>query len=275
MKTEHTKKNSSFLKTWDILSPMVYYYLIYNIAFILLAFTVNAVMGLNADVDAKSGIIGNSDTLNAIIGALAKCLGVLPLLPMLRSQLRRNKVIDRHGQSNAASYVLTTVMSFSFSIGLNIFIILTGLIGSSESYQEVAQRQYGVAFGLGLILYGIVAPLVEEVIFRGLIYNRLKKYYPVVLSAVVSAFLFGAFHGNLIQALYGTCMGILMAYVYERFKDFKLPCLFHAVANTAVYTITSKESLYNAVIRPYNCVILLAAAAFTVIWTEKRHKTQD
>lgn len=231
------KDISAFRKTWEILSPAVYYYAVYNIAFILLAFMTNLIMNsaVGAGVQAWAG---QGTTLSGIINGLAMSVGVLPLLPMLKSQLYRNRVLYPTPKPKASAYLITVILAFTSSVGLNIILITTGLVGKSESYKQVAERQYGVAFGIGLFLYGVIAPFVEEVVFRGLLYNRMKKYYPTLISAIVSALIFGAWHGNLIQGFYGSCMGLLLAYTYERFGDFKIPCIFHAVANISVYTLT-------------------------------------
>lgn len=270
MNSNQTKEINSFKKTWDILSPAVYFYAVYNIALILLVFITNTIMN-NIDSANTQILIEHNKTVNGMINGLAGLLGILPLFQMLKSQLYRNKILINSEKAKGLQYLITCVIAFASSIGLNILFILTGLIEHSESYQQVAERQYGVAFGIGLFLYGIISPFTEEVVFRGLLYNRMKKYYPTILSVIVSAVLFGAVHGNMIQALYGTCMGLLLAYTYEKFKDFTIPCIFHAIANITVYTITNNSQLYTAIVRPYNCVILLGIAICTIIYLEKEY----
>ncbi len=257
-----SKKQNSFAKTWDVLSPAVIYYAVYNIAFILLVYMVSAFLnGMNGE-KALADMNGNA-TVAAIVNGAAMLIGIVPLLPMLRKQLVGCK------KSGLLQYIITVVIAFSSSVAFNIFMTLTGLTESSASYTQVADRQYGIAFGLGIFLYGVVSPLAEEVVFRGLIYNRMKKYYPTALSAVISAVIFGVWHGNLIQAVYGSVMGLLLAYIYERFGSFAIPCLFHAAANIAVYTITCHDIFYNVLIKPYVCIVLLAVAAGGILYIEK------
>ncbi len=263
------KDISAFKKTWDILSPAVYYYAVYNIALILLAFIMSLI--LDTSVGAKLQSRNGYDAMmNVLLNSLAMLFGVLPLIPLLKGQLYRNKYLYAGPKAKPAAYLITTVIAFASSVGLNILLILTGFVGKSESYKQVAEKQYGVAFGVGFFIYGVISPIVEEIVFRGLIFNKMKKYYPMWISVIVSALLFGAWHGNLVQALYGTCMGILLAYTYEKFKDFKIPCMFHAVANIAVYTITYNQGLYNVVVRPYNAVGLIAVSIVIIVLIEKK-----
>lgn len=160
----------------------------------------------------------------------------------------------------------TVLLAFSASLGLNILLTLTGFADASQTYQEVAGRQYGVAFGVGIILYGVISPLAEEVVFRGVVYNRLRRFYGPVIGAVVSGVFFGAFHGNLVQGVYGACMGILIAYVYERQGSFFFPVIFHAVANLAVYGTARLQTVQEAVFTPLGCGIALAAALAVCIY---------
>ena len=263
------KDISTFKKTWDILSPAVYYYAVYNVAFILLAFIMSLILDTSVGAKLQSRN-GYEAMMKVLLNSLAMLFGTLPLIPLLKGQLYRNKYLDSGPKVKPAAYLVTVIIAFTSSVGLNILLILTGLVGKSESYKQVAERQYGVAFGIGLFIYGVISPIVEEIVFRGLIYNRMKKYYPMWLSVIVSALLFGAWHGNLVQALYGTCMGILIAYTYERFKDFKIPCVFHAIANISVYTITYNQGLYNAVVRSYNAVVLIGISIVLIVLIEKK-----
>lgn len=263
------KDISAFRKTWDILSPAVYYYAVYNVALILLLFIMSLILDTSVGAKLQSRN-GYEDMMKVVLNSLAMLFGILPLIPLLKGQLYRNKYLDAGPKVKPAAYLITIVIAFTSSVGLNILLILTGLVGKSESYKQVAERQYGVAFGIGLFIYGVISPIVEEIVFRGLIYNRMKKYYAIWTSVIVSALLFGAWHGNMVQALYGTCMGILLAYTYERFKDFKIPCIFHAIANISVYTITYNSGLYQAVVRSYNAVVLIGISIVMIVLIEKK-----
>ena len=90
----------------------------------------------------------------------------------------------------------------------------------------------------GILAYGIWSPLKEEVIFRGIIYRLFRKYLPIMAAVFGSALMFGFFHGNSVQMVYGTIMGIVMALLYEKYQTLIAPILFHGAANTAIYIVT-------------------------------------
>lgn len=161
--------------------------------------------------------------------------------------------------------VLTVILALSVSLGLNALLTLTGFVNSSKTYQEVADRQYSVAFAAGLLRYGLISPLTEEILFRGVIYNCLRRFFGPFLSIVVSGILFGAFHGNLVQGVYGACLGMLMAYLYEESGKFCIPLLFHAVANLAVYITARLEGVQKILFTPVGCAVLLAVSVVCVL----------
>ncbi len=127
----------------------------------------------------------------------------------------------------------------------------------SEKYDTVAEIQYSVPIWLGILLYGIISPMVEEMVFRGVIFNRARKFFGVAKAAVFSALLFGVFHGNLLQFLYGTAMGMLMAVCYEYCGCFAAPVLVHMSANVFVFLMSGQTGTAFFV-TPFWCVVFLA-----------------
>ena len=137
----------------------------------------------------------------------------------------------------------SAALAFVAAFGLNILFHLLGITESSEAFNRAANAQYGVDFLIGLLLYGIVSPIAEEAVFRGVMYNRMKRCFGMLPALFLSALLFGCYHGNPVQAIYGTLLGILIAYVYEKYGSFAAPVLFHAVANVSIYALTYHNSL--------------------------------
>lgn len=134
-------------------------------------------------------------------------------------------------------YLFIVAGTVAVAYGLNYLFSATGFIESSESYQNVAKNQYDVAVWAGLILYGVVSPFVEEVIFRGFLYGRMRVYMPKVWAVLISALLFGVYHGNMVQGVYGFVMGILFTVAYDRYKNFYLAVIMHAIANLVGYFV--------------------------------------
>lgn len=274
----NTQSNNKYIdlvrNAGEILIPFVIYYITYLLSYIALTVSVIEIMQLDRY------IFGHETTTRAILGCISMLIGVLPLHSSLRRELdeQREKQDIPVGDTKEIkkikdftllkSVLVTITLAITSSVAINILFIWLHLTESSETYTQVAELQYGVSLITGLILYGIISPLAEEVVFRGIIYNRIRRNYSVTPAVFLSALLFGLYHGNIVQGAYGFLMGILIAYTYERFGSFFHAFLFHAAANTAVYIITSNEAISHVIITPHICLIFILISVF-LLWRMK------
>ncbi len=283
-----TDGQSSFHRAWEALFPYLLYYLAFNAAYLIMAFAYQAAATYMGVGDGQF-MAEHAAAVSGVAEGICRLFAILPLLSMLKRELlwRRESRgpgaakeagagAETGGRMEAGRWVKTGIFTVVFavcaSLGLNVLFALTGFAEASAAYQEVAKRQYGVAFGVGLLLYGVVSPLAEEVVFRGVIYNRMRRLFGRAVGIVASGLLFGVMHGNLVQGVYGACMGMLMAYVYERQDSFFWPVLFHAAANLTVYGTAYAAGLQEALFTPAGCVGLLAVAVLCVGWREVTEK---
>lgn len=100
--------------------------------------------------------------------------------------------------------------------------------GYAES-SSVLDTENGI---LTMIGTAIAAPIIEEVIFRGLIFDRLKKGMPVVLAGIISAVAFGLAHGQIIWICYAGILGLILAYVYHKTGSIKATIAIHMAYNS-------------------------------------------
>lgn len=133
---------------------------------------------------------------------------------------------------------MMAVGTLGMALGLNVLYEVLGVINMSAAYQEVVTMQYAAALPLGLLVNGIAAPIAEEVVFRGVVFNRLKKSMNYQIALIASACIFGMYHGNGIQGTYAFVMGIVIGYCYEQFGMFLVPLAAHMISNITVYLLT-------------------------------------
>ena len=92
----------------------------------------------------------------------------------------------------------------------------------------------------GYLALGILAPVAEELVFRGAILRSLMAYFNYRLPwipIVVSALLFGAVHGNVAQFANAFVMGLLLGWLYCRTHSIVLGVALHWVNNTVAYAM--------------------------------------
>lgn len=87
----------------------------------------------------------------------------------------------------------------------------------------------GISFG---VLAALVAPFVEELIFRGFLFNAILRYTPFWVAAVVSGLVFGMSHGSPTAFFPLACSGVVLAYVYYRTGSLTASMVTHGLFNT-------------------------------------------
>lgn len=118
---------------------------------------------------------------------------------------------------------------------LGLMDAIARLTGSPED-QDVVEGLINGTWQHRLILAGaavIMAPICEEVCFRGFLYNVLKRHAGPVLAAVTSGLFFGSIHGALPQLLPLTIFGVVQCYAYEKSRSLWLPIAIHCVFNAS------------------------------------------
>ena len=103
------------------------------------------------------------------------------------------------------------------SVFLNLFLAGVGAVHADAAAADASAQAGRVSLPLGILIYGVLSPLAEETVFRGITLQRLyllcheKKSGKTafLLAAGLSSLLFGIYHGSVVQGLYAAAMGFL------------------------------------------------------------------
>lgn len=79
----------------------------------------------------------------------------------------------------------------------------------------------------------ILAPIVEEIIFRGVLYNLLNKRMSLPLAALISSLIFGIMHGS--TFFQTAVIGLILAFVYQVTGDLRMAMLGHGLNNGVAF----------------------------------------
>ncbi|MCI6465051.1 MAG: CPBP family intramembrane metalloprotease [Faecalicatena sp.] len=124
-------------------------------------------------------------------------------------------------------------------IGLNCLAVMSNIAFASVEYEETSEVFYSASLPVQYLCLGIIIPLTEELMFRGVLFQRYRERSKFFSAALYSTILFSLTHGNMVQFLYTFVLGLLLAYVYEKFGSFKAPLLLHIVANMTSLILTN------------------------------------
>jgi len=136
-------------------------------------------------------------------------------------------------------YLFLLMMPLVWAVNIGWFLLLEGLertgLRVDRSPQQLVQLIDGfegvhVFIGLALLAV-VVAPVVEELVFRGAFYRFLKSRMPRNAAYAVSAACFALLHANLASFLPLFFLGVALAVVYEVTGNIKVPILVHAFFN--------------------------------------------
>lgn len=123
-----------------------------------------------------------------------------------------------------------------------------------------------------LIFAGILSPIIEEVLFRGVLLNKLKIYGDKI-AIVTTAILFGLFHENFSQFFYAVGLGIIFAYVTLKTGTIKYSILLHIIINImggVINTLILKNPITTIIYGAIIWGIVIAGLVFFIKNYKKR-----
>lgn len=192
-------------------------------------------------------LYGNMDT-NDIMGKLLfqnnwmiaiSSLVCIPLLLWLyrkdewrRKELGlRNRIMQKE-RFGIPSMVVVGVFAIILSNFFSQMIEWSGLNQMFPTYSEQGTYLFREDNMFGMFLgVGILGPMAEELAFRGLFFRRIRDYLNVSWGILISAAVFGIYHGNVVQFVFALLMGLVFAALYERYQTLWAPILAHVAVN--------------------------------------------
>ena len=183
--------------------------------------------------------------LNIIIPMYVICFPILFLV------LRKQEVVkpERHKLSVGKYLLFIPLMAAMIGVGavigitLNLLITLPFGVNPMQSTEISSVMMNSNPFWR-IITAGILAPIVEETIFRKFLIDRTYRYGEWV-AILTSGIMFGLFHGNFAQCFFAAFIGGLFAYIYIRTGQVWYTIGLHMILNLSTSVITM------AVAKPY------------------------
>lgn len=232
---------------WSLIRPLVIYYVGYYLTRMVVG-TLLAGSGIDVLMEQGSPLVNG-------IAMIGGCAALFPLIgEEAEEQRKERKERDKaegKRKNMIPAYLALALFAAASVVFFNTLVSLSGLAQHSGTFQETARRQYGVSLGMGLFLYAGVSAVVEEVVFRFLLFNRFcRAQGRKAFGVVASAFLFAVYHGNIVQGVYAFILGVLIACAYCYFESFFAPVLFHGLGNAVIFLSNMIPELYEIVFSP-------------------------
>lgn len=176
------------------------------------------------------GITSNTD-FNVLVSSFTMYLVGMPFAYFCMKGLPTKKIPER--KINFGQEITLMISAYAGGICASFLIVEIGRFISKLTGHPMVNTAMNVLTGANavtLICAVILAPIMEELVFRKLIIDRIIGYGEGV-AMVVSGVFFGLMHGNLQQAFYTTFLGVFFAYVYIRTGRVRYTIIAHTFVN--------------------------------------------
>jgi hypothetical protein len=202
-------------KVWMIFYPLFYYY-----AIMLIVMTI------------AQWIFG-SDNAHFVLCQLISTVVTIPcILPLYREAVGQSVYgANTRPAKQSDQIVAIVVVVACISIALNNLISMTPLVEMSTGYQEANAGFYGSTLALELLSSALLTPILEELVFRGILFTNLRQMLPRVWAVLISALLFACVHWNIVQFIYALFLGIVLALLMEHCGHVYAAIVGHITAN--------------------------------------------
>lgn len=216
------------------------YILLYFVIYLVMQVISGLIVGITGGITmiSKYGLTGyrshindfiaNSTFIIVVIGAIFSFLIYILLFKNnMEGDLFQRCRFDKMKISDAVKIIITGV---GLSFLCSAFIVLTQeiFVDYSKVSNQISSGEQNV---FGMISAVVLIPAFEEILFRGLIFNELRKNLNLILSVIIQALIFAVAHGNIAQGIYTFCLGVAAALVYTWTKSILSNITLHITFN--------------------------------------------
>lgn len=158
----------------------------------------------------------------------------------------------------------------------NLIISLEQAMGFSGNIPDMPLNDDPAVLSLYVLCVVIIPPVVEELMFRGMVLQGLRRFGDG-FAVVASAALFGLYHGNLAQTVFAFFCGLVMGFVVVRTNSLLPSILIHALNNAAAVAIQLVERYRGAdvalLVGNIRAAVLLALGILSVVYLLLRDRS--
>lgn len=134
----------------------------------------------------------------------------------MSKQLRTNYFTIKQKSAKEIVAILAMIVLLGISVQFFSSCILTTVLNLMPSVAEEYMNNLSAILEITprmLLQVCLIAPIIEELFFRGLIFSLMSKLLPFIFANVVQAIVFGIYHGNVVQAVYAFILGMFIGYI--------------------------------------------------------------
>ena len=229
--------------------PLIYFLFQFILIFLLSYYYVSN----GNDVNLFNDYLSTKQIYIALIVAII-------FIPLLINDYKKYK----KQTNNKINYFYLTILGIILSLIYNVFAYYLNFVLKTSLFDNSNN------IAITLLSTGILGPIIEELMFRGIIYNELKSKYSNMKSILITTIFFAIIHINIIQILYALIIGFILIFVYEKYNNIKAPIILHMASNittTLFLPLLIKNNLIiNYGIFIFSLILLIILKKYTKLF---------
>lgn len=247
---------------------------------------------------AGGGDLDPDIMMNALIGSVNKnamlltivfdliFLGILALFILLTKKSPAKE--ENRGlftKIKPISALLALLIGITGNYALNIVMAYAQMLFPKlfEQYDS-ATEVYTMGGIIPYIIGGVIlAPIVEELVFRGFMQTRFSRAMPTTAAIVAAGLIFGIIHGNVVQAVYAAALGILLGEIFAHSRSIYTSIICHFGFNLSSLpgffaslegSTLDESAIFNAIFTIFSYIAPLLLVVFLSLFFKKDKKSQ-
>ena len=256
---------------------------------VIFLFAKNILSSQEVDKDATIEFIMNSDFKQPMNQAYMTLIQYLIYILVFgiwyyKAFCKDANIFGNNDFKSIANYVKNKLLTIK-----SIFIIIAGYMAqlfvdgiltlvqphfqnTFDNYGKMVDSITGAKSSFVMIFAVIlVAPIGEELLFRGLIQSYGLKNFAPVLAIGLQGLIFGLYHGNIIQGIYAFIMGVVLGLIAYKLGSIIPSMILHISVNGSLFLVP--QALYQGTTKTVITTILSGLMFASMIWMVVRKKT--
>lgn len=257
--------------------------MIYMLVYLLISqFSLSAdILEQFSDVETLTRIMYEQYPIISVLYALI----LIPVYLFYLAMRRRRDSQSLLTASPASVYLWPSIAVIIGAMGLtNLwFMLLTYLAESNRWLDQLLtdyaneSQAFSIDSGYLWLTLGIVimAPIAEELLFRGIIQGELRRVMPEWLAVVIQAVLFAAFHMQPVQMTYVIIPGLLLGFAYAWSGSIYIPIIMHIIFNflgSVVPSLVADQETASMIVSLAEIAFILVGALALVYMYMRRRR---
>ncbi|HHV13556.1 MAG TPA: CPBP family intramembrane metalloprotease [Clostridiales bacterium] len=239
-----------YLKGLTAILPPLAAFAVQLLAVMIQTMVYSVIAGTRAGLEQATGVADAADISagiqEALTGEVAYLFSAIAILSsgiVFLFWYRRRIYGEPGGRLKDVVNVKNMGKLICLALGFQLFVSgVLGLLSGHfpKTFDEYANTIGNILSGNGVvvaIMTVVIAPITEELIFRGVTLHVANRHVPFLAANILQAILFGIYHGNLVQGIYAAGFGFILGLLYQKYRTVYAPILLHMLVNASAFLI--------------------------------------